>query len=114
MFSTQTVGSQTRVRTTSSVFTSDQHQLSQGFPGVAELTELPRFNINHQAELLTTTSPGRSHGGRLEQQEELQEELQQLEQQEELQEEKQVEEEEEEEEDIVSSEAFRNCSIKTL
>ena len=103
MFSTQTVGSQTRVRTTSSVFTSDQHQLSQGFPGVAELTELPRFNINHQAELLTTTSPGRSHGGRLEQQEEQQEELQ-------------VEEEEveEEEEDIVSSEAFRNCSIKTF
>ena len=93
VFTTQTVGRHTTVQTISSVFTSDHLQLSQGFPGVAELTELPRFNINHQAELLTPVSHRPS----------LQEEQ-----------EEQVEEEEEEEEDIVSSEAFRNCSIKTL
>ena len=92
VFSTQTVGSHTTVQTTSSVFTSSKHQLSHGFPGVAELTELPRFNINHQAELLTPAPPLPSHGPSLQQQEG----------------------EEEEEEDIVSSEAFRNCSIKTL
>ena len=103
VFSTQTVGRNSKVETTSSVFTSDQHQPSHGFPGVAELTELPRFNINHQAELLTPTSPVRHH--RLEQ-------LQEQRHEEQLQE-QQVEEEDEEEEDIVSSEAFRNCSIKT-
>ena len=95
------MGRDTKVLTTHSVATPGQHHLSHGFPGVAELTELPRFNINHQADLLSPTSPVRNHR------------LEQLQEEQEEQQENQLEEEEEEEEDIVSSEAFRNCSIKT-
>ena len=98
VFNTKTVGQHTTVQTTSSVFTSNKDESSQGFPGVAELTELPRFNINHQAELLAPVSPDTSHRAGLQLQDQQEEE----------------EEEEEEEEDIVSSEAFRNCSIKSL
>ena len=82
LYSTETVGTLRTVLTTSTVATPQLDHRDGGFPGVAELTELPRFNINRETE-----------SDREEQQ-----------QQEE-------EEEEEEEEDIVSSEAFRKCSI---
>ena len=92
LYSTETVGDLTTVQSRATVATRIQ---ADGFPGVAELTELPRFNINHQAEFVTPSSPIRSHRLKVEQQEE-------------------EKEEEEEEEDIVSSEAFRKCSIMIL
>ena len=87
LYSTETVGTLRSVLTTSTVATSQPDLRDNGFPGVAELTELPRFNIHLEREAV-----------REEQQHHQQEE----------------EEEEEEEEDIVSSEAFRKCSIMIL
>ena len=83
LYSTETVGDLTTVQSRATVATRIQ---ADGFPGVAELTELPRFNINREAVTVR------------EQQEQQRED----------------EDEEEEEEDIVSSEAFRKSSIMIL
>ena len=82
LYSTETVGTLRSVLTTSTVATSQPDLRDDGFPGVAELTELPRFNIHLEREA--------------------------------VREEQQHHQQEEEEEDIVSSEAFRKCSIMIL
>ena len=84
LYSTETVGDLTTVQSRATVATRIQ---ADGFPGVAELTELPRFNINREAVTVR------------EQQEQQREN---------------EDDEEEEEEDIVSSEAFRKSSIMIL
>ena len=85
LYSTETVGDLTTVQSRATVATRIPQ--ADGFPGVAELTELPRFNINREAVTVR------------EQQEQQRED---------------EDDEEEEEEDIVSSEAFRKSSIMIL